>query len=175
MAGRIGWFDAFREHGAPTWYGEENRTPVVLDTTIVSMLAVLALPLLAFLLVMPGFRHLKTISTLTFVLSMLQGGVLLGQSFRLIHLQPLVVCIHHPCWHESSVRIFASYKAFSSQRMEARLGVRIGLKSVNMTLSSMLFVSLNQSIVVYQVPLRGNNYPAAARTEAGVRRQRRNR
>lgn len=52
----IGWFDAFRDHGAPTWYGD-NRTPVVIDTGIAAIVAVFAIFLLAFLIILPGIRR----------------------------------------------------------------------------------------------------------------------
>ena len=52
---KIGWFDAFRERGAPTWYGD-NRTKVVADTVTLGIVLVFALFAVAFLLILPGLR-----------------------------------------------------------------------------------------------------------------------
>ncbi|VDN05735.1 unnamed protein product [Thelazia callipaeda] len=46
------------------------------------------------------------------------------------------VSIHHPTWHQGSVRIFSAYKAFTTDKLDAFLGVRMGLKHVNITLTS---------------------------------------
>jgi hypothetical protein len=56
MGHSIGWFDAFRDNGGPTWYGD-NRTPVVVDTGTFAIVAVFAIFLLAFLIIMPGIRR----------------------------------------------------------------------------------------------------------------------
>ena len=56
MGHRIGWFDAFRDNGAPTWYGD-NRTPVVVDTGTLSIVTIFAIFLLAFFIILPGIRR----------------------------------------------------------------------------------------------------------------------
>lgn len=56
MGKRIGWFDAFRSHGAPTWYGD-NRTNVVTDTTTLGIVLVFLVFLVSFLIVLPGIRR----------------------------------------------------------------------------------------------------------------------
>ena len=50
-----GWFDAFRDHGAPTWYGD-NRTPVVTDTTTMLIVMSFTVAFIAFLVILPGLR-----------------------------------------------------------------------------------------------------------------------
>lgn len=79
----IGWFDAFRENGAPTWYGE-NRTPVFLDLHIAALLSVFIAPTLAFLIILPGIRHLRAISAFIFLFSMTVGAIILGRRETLI-------------------------------------------------------------------------------------------
>lgn len=54
-----------------------------------------------------------------------------------------LVCIYYPCWHKGHVRINSTYRAFSAERMDALLGVRIGLKHVNITLSAVEQLSLS--------------------------------
>ncbi|CAD5219883.1 unnamed protein product [Bursaphelenchus xylophilus] len=118
----IGWFDAFRENGAPTWYGE-NRTPVVVDLQIAALLSLFITPTLAYLLISPGIRRYKTASTFTFLFSMAVGAIIL-------------VSIHYPCWQQGEARVLTAYKAFSTDRLNAVLGVKIGLYNVNITLTT---------------------------------------
>lgn len=73
----IGWFDAFRENGAPTWYGE-NRTPVVMDLHMAALLSIFITPTIAYILILPGIRRYATVSTVTFMFSMIVGTILLG-------------------------------------------------------------------------------------------------
>jgi|UniRef100_A0AC35G7J7 dual oxidase maturation factor 1 len=118
----IGWFDAFRENGAPTWYGE-NPTPVVMDLQIAAILSLFIIPTLAYLTIFPGIRHYRFISTFTFLLSMSVGAIIL-------------VSIHYPSWHSGNVNINSPFKAFNSRRLNATLGVKIGLNYLNITLTN---------------------------------------
>uniref|UniRef100_A0A0R3S504 7TMR-DISM_7TM domain-containing protein n=1 Tax=Elaeophora elaphi TaxID=1147741 RepID=A0A0R3S504_9BILA len=74
---RIGWFDAFRENGDPTWFGE-NRTPVVFDLQIFALASIFLTPFLAFLIILPGVRHYRIASTIAFVLSITVGAIILS-------------------------------------------------------------------------------------------------
>ncbi|GMT19303.1 hypothetical protein PFISCL1PPCAC_10600 [Pristionchus fissidentatus] len=116
----LGWFSAFRENGAPTSYGEQ-RTPVLLDTQIFGLVCLFAIPSLAFLIILPGVRHTKAISSLVFLCAMAIGTV-------------LIVGLHYPTWHVASGNIDCPYKAFSKDRIKARIDVRIGLHHVNISL-----------------------------------------
>ncbi|KAL3097769.1 hypothetical protein niasHS_000504 [Heterodera schachtii] len=118
----IGWFDAFRENGAPTWYGE-NPTPVVLDLQIAGLLSLFLTPTIAFLLILPGIRRFRAVSAFIFLFSMATGAIIL-------------LSIHYPAWNSGHIRIFATYRAHSNERINALLGVRIGLTHVNITLGS---------------------------------------
>lgn len=51
-----GWFDAFRDDGAPTLYSFSNRTPVTGDVSIVAVCVMFATVYLAFLVIFPGVR-----------------------------------------------------------------------------------------------------------------------
>jgi dual oxidase maturation factor 1 len=51
-----GWFDAFRDDGAPTLYSFSNRTPVTGDVSIVAVSVLFATLYLAFLVIFPGVR-----------------------------------------------------------------------------------------------------------------------
>ncbi|KAI1729928.1 dual oxidase maturation factor domain-containing protein [Ditylenchus destructor] len=122
IAMSIGWFSIGRENGAPSWYGGDQQTPVVLDLQIAALLSVFITPTLAFLIVLPGIRRLRAISSLTFLFSMVVGAT-------------IMLSIHYPCWHTGEVRIYTTYKAFTSERLNALLGVRVGLRHVNITFS----------------------------------------
>ncbi|KAI1717177.1 dual oxidase maturation factor domain-containing protein [Ditylenchus destructor] len=111
-----------RENGAPSWYGGDQQTPVVLDLQIAALFSVFITPTLAFLIVLPGIRRLRAISSLTFLFSMVVGA-------------SIMLSIHYPCWHTGEVRIYTTYKAFTSERLNALLGVRVGLRHVNITFS----------------------------------------
>ncbi|GMS89542.1 hypothetical protein PENTCL1PPCAC_11717, partial [Pristionchus entomophagus] len=130
----LGWFSAFRENGAPTSYGEQ-RTPVLLDTQIFGLVCVFAIPSLAFLIILPGVRHTKAISSLVFLSAMAIGTV-------------LIVGLHYPTWHVASGYIDCPYRAFSRERIRARIDVRIGLHHVNISLCTHL-LDRNLSGLVY--------------------------
>jgi dual oxidase maturation factor 1 len=51
-----GWFDAFRDEGAPTLYSFSNRTPVTGDVCIVAVTVFFATLYIAFLVIFPGVR-----------------------------------------------------------------------------------------------------------------------
>uniref|UniRef100_A0A915K150 Uncharacterized protein n=1 Tax=Romanomermis culicivorax TaxID=13658 RepID=A0A915K150_ROMCU len=58
------WFGAFRDHGAPTWYGD-NRTPVISDSTTITVSVAFGILLSAFLVIFPGIR--RTVSGVSFI------------------------------------------------------------------------------------------------------------
>ncbi|KAK6056317.1 hypothetical protein COOONC_06178, partial [Cooperia oncophora] len=72
----LGWFTSFREHGAPTFYGE-NRTPVMLDTHIVGLFSIFVVPSITFLIILPGVRKKRLPSACSFFFSMYVGATLL--------------------------------------------------------------------------------------------------
>ena len=51
-----GWFDAFRDDGAPTLYSFSNRTPVTGDVDIVAVSVLFGTLYIAFLVIFPGVR-----------------------------------------------------------------------------------------------------------------------
>jgi len=46
----------------------------------------------------------------------------------------LLVCTYYPGWHVAFVRVRMPYRSFSSEKLDAIIGVEIGLESVNITL-----------------------------------------
>lgn len=61
-----GWFDAFRDDGAPTLYSFSNRTPVTGDVSIVAVSVLFATLYIAFLVIFPGVRK-QVSSSETFI------------------------------------------------------------------------------------------------------------
>lgn len=57
-----GWFDAFRDDGAPTLYSFSNRTAVTGDTSIVAVTVLFATLYIAFLVIFPGVRKQVSIT-----------------------------------------------------------------------------------------------------------------
>lgn len=51
-----GWFDAFRDDGAPTLYSFSNRTPVIGDISIIVVFILFTTLYTAFLVIFPGVR-----------------------------------------------------------------------------------------------------------------------
>ncbi|EYC19949.1 hypothetical protein Y032_0023g792 [Ancylostoma ceylanicum] len=117
----LGWFTLFREHGAPTFYGE-NRTPVTIDTHIVGLFSIFVVPAVTFLIILPGVRKHRFTSTFSFLFNMCIGATLL-------------VSLYHPCWHRAETPISTTYKAFSNAKMDAYILVRVGLQYLNISLS----------------------------------------
>ncbi|VDD90907.1 unnamed protein product [Enterobius vermicularis] len=73
-----GWFDAFRENGDPSWFGD-NRTPVVFDLRIFAIASVFLLILIAFLIILPGIRYHKLASTITVLLTISVGAIIMSK------------------------------------------------------------------------------------------------
>jgi len=116
-----GWFDAFRSEGGPTLYAYSNRTSVTGDFTTITIVLFFLTIFLAFLTVFPGIRKEKFSSFCTVTLSLLVGLT-------------LMICNFGSEWHVGRAQIISSYRAFSKQKINAVMGVSIGLDHVNVTL-----------------------------------------
>lgn len=44
------------------------------------------------------------------------------------------VSLYHPCWHRAEARILTFYRAFSGEKIEAKIMVRVGLQYLNISL-----------------------------------------
>lgn len=117
-----GWFDAFRDDGAPTLYSFSNRTPVTGDVSIVAVSVLFGTLYLAFLVIFPGVRKQKFTTFITVTLSLFVGLV-------------IMIARLGSAWHVSQTNIAAPYKAFSREKLPARIGAHIGLMHINVTLS----------------------------------------
>ncbi|TDG42592.1 hypothetical protein AWZ03_011001 [Drosophila navojoa] len=118
-----GWFDAFRDDGGPTLYSFSNRTPVTGDVSIVAVSVLFATFYVAFLVIFPGVRKQKFTTFSTVTLSLFVGLVILITRLG-------------SAWHVAHATIIAPYKAFSREKLPARIGTHIGLMHVNVTLTA---------------------------------------
>uniref|UniRef100_A0A1A9W077 Uncharacterized protein n=1 Tax=Glossina brevipalpis TaxID=37001 RepID=A0A1A9W077_9MUSC len=109
-----GWFDAFRDDGGPTLYSFSNRTPVTGDVSIVAVSVMFATFYVAFLVIFPGVRKQK----MNYIFKLDYSVTRLGSA-----------------WHVANTTIIAPYKAFSREKLPARIGTHIGLMHVNVTLT----------------------------------------
>lgn len=119
-----GWFDAFRDDGGPTLYSFSNRTPVTGDVPIVAVSVLFGTIYVAFLVIFPGVRKQRFTTFSTVTLSLFVGLVILITRLG-------------SAWHVATTTIVAPYKAFSREKLPARIGVHIGLMHVNVTLAAL--------------------------------------
>jgi len=119
-----GWFDAFRENGGPTLYAYSNRTAVTADASTLILYIVFGTLFLAFLVIFPGVRRQRFTTFTSVTLSLFVGtAILVGQ--------------HGSGWHSAEAQISTAYRAFSKEKINAELGINIGLNSVNVTLQAL--------------------------------------
>ncbi|CAD5217513.1 unnamed protein product [Bursaphelenchus okinawaensis] len=115
----IGWFDAFREDFGPSNFGTISHPCINVRTIII--FSIFVLPYISFLLILPGVREKRFVSFVTITIQLLVG-ILIIASLRL------------PYWSVGDAVMISQLKAHSSQRHEAKIGVRVGLKSINITM-----------------------------------------
>lgn len=115
------WFGAFRDDGAPTFYEYANRTPVTGDVSIVAVSVLFGTLYLAFLVIFPGVRKQKFTTFITVTLSLFVGLV-------------IMITRLGSAWHVAQTNILSPYKAFSREKLAAKIGAHIGLMHINVTL-----------------------------------------
>ena len=121
------WFGAFRDDGAPTFYEYANRTPVTGDVSIVAVCVLFGTLYLAFIVIFPGVRKQKFTTFITVTLSLFVGLV-------------ITVARLGSAWHVAQTNILAPYKAFSREKIAAKIGAHIGLMHINVTLAGTILL-----------------------------------
>lgn len=116
-----GWFDAFRTEGGPTLYAYSNRTSVTCDVTTITILLVFLTIFFAFCIIFPGVRKERASTFCTVTLTLLTGMI-------------ISVCNQASGWESASGEIVSSYRAFSRDKIHARMEVNVGLDHANVTL-----------------------------------------
>ena len=121
----MGFFNSFRVwEGGPTLYMKHNRTSASTDYTIITIILAFLTVFLAFVTILPGLRKQRISSLCIVTLSLLSGlTILLGK--------------YGSCWHIGQGEITSAYRAFSKERINAKMGISIGLHHMNVTLQVM--------------------------------------
>lgn len=135
QSGRVpsGQYDAFRENGFPTYYGEVKTAwqADILEAGLIFAFCILAL---AFFAILPGVQGKQRIFNFVWiVVSLFIGAVILVTNFSLE-------------WEASSTHATTKYKAGTGKDINASIGVHIGLRGVNITLKGEPEHQLNETI-----------------------------
>ncbi|KAK3585029.1 hypothetical protein CHS0354_009876, partial [Potamilus streckersoni] len=118
----MAWFKAFRNEFGYAYYGEQ-RIPVMLDITLTCVIYVCMCISVAFLIAAAGIQGKERWYTLIrLVYSLLTGSVIL-------------VSIFGHSWQVAYKDIKAPYIYKSDSYVDGKIGIRIGLYTVNITLS----------------------------------------
>lgn len=107
----------------PILYSEPNRTSAIDDIRSVVIYIFIITIFLSFFLILPGIRYEKFPTFLCITTSLIVTSIIL-------------VTLFGTSWHVAEAPISAAYKAFSRDRIQGDLSVRIGLQSVNITLQA---------------------------------------
>lgn len=117
-----GLFNAFRENGAPTYYGP-NQTAFMTDILEAGLIFAFVILAISFYVVLPGIRGKERIFTFIRITSFLfLGAVILLANFTYD-------------WEVAEIKdLRTKYKAGSKADIEADVAVHIGLRGINITL-----------------------------------------
>jgi hypothetical protein len=107
----------------PILYDNLNRTSAIDDIRSVVIYIFIITIFLSFFLILPGIRSGKFPTFLCIITSLLVTSI-------------IVISLNGTTWHVGEAPISAPYKAFSRDRIQGDLGVRIGLQSVNISLKA---------------------------------------
>ncbi|XP_076348549.1 dual oxidase maturation factor 2-like isoform X2 [Tachypleus tridentatus] len=118
-----GWFDAFRDNDEASYYSLSNRTPAIHDVTTIIICISFSTFYVAFLLIFPGIRK-KKFSTLVCLTTSLLVGIV------------IMLSLYGSSWHVAEASVSTAHTAFSRKKIDTKIGVNIGLNSVNITLQA---------------------------------------
>lgn len=119
------------EDNGPILYDEPNRTSAIDDIRSGVIYAFIFTLFFTFFLILPGIRNEKFPTILCIVPSLLVASI-------------IVISIFGTTWHVGEApNISAAYKAFSRDRIQGELNVRIGLHSVNISLRAYKYFVLH--------------------------------
>ncbi|XP_070564580.1 dual oxidase maturation factor 1-like [Ptychodera flava] len=114
-------YQAFRQYGLPAYY-PENKTAVTVDVVLAGICCAIFILALSFIVIIPGMRNRERISYVIRIgISLYIGAAILLANFG-------------QDWETAEIKTKTQYKAFISKEIKASIGVKIGLRSVNVTL-----------------------------------------
>ncbi|KIH58368.1 hypothetical protein ANCDUO_11426 [Ancylostoma duodenale] len=110
------WFGGFTE---PSDYANAVMPDVNVRAIIIS--SIFVIPYLAFLIILPGVREKRLVTLAIFTITALVGAV-------------LAASLYLPGWTGGSAKIVSQLRSHVNERMRARVGVSVGLTTINITL-----------------------------------------
>jgi len=116
-------FQFGRSEGFPSQYSE-HHTPVTIDVLETILIAVFVIISIAYISIIPGYRKRQSIYiTIKVGFSIAIGCLLLVENFG-------------QEWEYGSTRSKTPYRAGTGQEIDAQMAIKIGLRSVNITLKA---------------------------------------
>ncbi|XP_006883006.1 PREDICTED: dual oxidase maturation factor 1 [Elephantulus edwardii] len=119
-------------HTFPFYAGPKPNFPM--NTALAVIITVFLMALVTFIIILPGIRgKMRLFWLLRVVTSLFIGSVILAVNFS-------------SEWSVGQVSTNTSYKAFSSEWISADIGLQVGLRGVNITLTGTPVQQLNETI-----------------------------
>lgn len=116
-----GFFDFARKEGFPTQF-QANKTPVTVDVLEAGFILAFVMLLFCFYVIIPGFRGKYQAAIFVRVtVSVVIGAILMTSNFG-------------QAWEVGEVTTRTAYKAGTKEEIRATVGVKLGLRSLNVTL-----------------------------------------
>lgn len=110
------------------------RTPFLFDTRIVELIIICLVTAITFIIILPGIRgKLRTFWLVRVLTSLFIGAVIIGVNFT-------------RDWEVGSVTTTTVYKSYSNSMVNASIGLLVGLRGVNITLTGNPVHQLNETI-----------------------------
>lgn len=126
-------YQAFREHGRPTYYGE-NRWPVTGDKVVYGILYAFLAIAFSFYVIILGIRGNERIYVFVRItVSLFIGAVIL-------------ICNFGYGWEYGTVEATTQYKSFNKEHAQVRIGLKVGLRGINVTLRGKPEKQINETI-----------------------------
>ncbi|XP_002732268.1 dual oxidase maturation factor 1-like [Saccoglossus kowalevskii] len=115
-----GFFDAFRMYGLNPYYAP-NKTAVTYDVLEAGLICAVLIVAFSFIVIVPGIRGKERLfACLRTALSLFVFAV-------------IILANYGQEWETAKISTKTQYKAFTSEEINATIGVKIGLRSVNIT------------------------------------------
>ena len=152
--------NSFRNQPAPALYGE-NKTPVTEDILEVGLLVAFAMIAFSFILIIPGIRgwevsqvELTLFSSCNynelFTLFIIQRLFATIRVFVALWIGAVILVSNFGYgWYTDTVRVQTQYKAFTTEEINADVGLHVGLRGVNITLKGFFLLSAQQNVCYY--------------------------
>lgn len=116
----------------PILYIEPNRTSAIEDIRSVIIYIIIVAIFVGFFSILPGIRHERFPTFMCITVSLIVSSA-------------NIIAMFGTTWHVGEAPISAAYKAFSRDRIQGELSVKIGLQSVNITLKAHKYYILHDT------------------------------